>query len=275
MKRTVFCCILLMTFASVLFGQNREIIHTVCGPEHSFVLDSVHHGEGGFGVCRVYLDYDQDGNNDHVIFSNIVWSWGDIQIRINGVDETRWRLNPRPCTVGDTISCYADSLFIWPWYVLLRGWDYDYSSSHNVYTDTYYSVRKQTDDGFLYAWWRLSIVWKNDQDVTVTVHEMAYCSEPNYPFRVGQTSFDWEVTESQTPSGHSVWPNPVDDILSIRFSPDETPAIVELYDLQGRRVLTRTKALDRIPVEGLPSGTYLVRVTMDDGSIFSVKVVKK
>ena len=73
----------------------------------------------------------------------------------------------------------------------------------------------------------------------------------------------------------SVLPNPVDDILSIRFSPDVTPAIVELYDLQGRRVLTRTKALDRIPVEGLPSGTYLVRVTMDDGSIFSDKVVKK
>ena len=73
----------------------------------------------------------------------------------------------------------------------------------------------------------------------------------------------------------SVLPNPVDDILSIRFPSDVTPAIVELYDLQGRRVLTRTKALDRIPMEGLPSGTYLVRVTMNDGSSFSDKVVKK
>ena len=69
--------------------------------------------------------------------------------------------------------------------------------------------------------------------------------------------------------------NPVGDALTLVFSPDVTPALVELYDLQGRRVLTQTKALDRISMEGLPSGTYLVRVTMDDGSSFSDKVVKK
>ena len=83
------------------------------------------------------------------------------------------------------------------------------------------------------------------------------------------------IAESASQESVEIHPNPVGDILSIKFSPDVTPAIVELYDLQGRRILTQTKALDRIPVEGLPSGTYLVRVTMDDGSTFSEKVVKK
>ena len=74
---------------------------------------------------------------------------------------------------------------------------------------------------------------------------------------------------------YPICPNPMGDVFSIEFPSDATPAIVELYNLQGRRVLIQTKALDRIPVEGLPSGTYLVRVTMDDGNIFSDKVVKK
>jgi hypothetical protein len=83
------------------------------------------------------------------------------------------------------------------------------------------------------------------------------------------------VQEVGVAASVKVLPNPVDDILTIEFPSEVAPAIVELYDLQGRRILTQTKALDRIPMEGLPSGTYLVRVTTDDGSTFSDKVVKK
>ena len=67
----------------------------------------------------------------------------------------------------------------------------------------------------------------------------------------------------------------VGDMLGIEFSPDVTPVSVELYDLQGRKVLSQTGTFDRIPVAGLPAGTYLVRMLMDDGKVWSEKVVKR
>ena len=71
------------------------------------------------------------------------------------------------------------------------------------------------------------------------------------------------------------YPNPVDDQLHLEFSPDVTPDQVELYDLQGRLLFTQRKDLERINMEGLPSGTYSLRVVMHDGKAYSDKMVKQ
>lgn len=71
------------------------------------------------------------------------------------------------------------------------------------------------------------------------------------------------------------WPNPVQDILQLQYSPDVTPTQIELYDLQGRLVKTQRNSLENLNMEGLASGIYTMRVTLEGGKVFSDKVVKE
>jgi hypothetical protein len=259
-----------LAFATVSWGQTGRIIHTICGPEYSFTVNYDHPAEG-----LVNLDYDQDGETDHYIFSEHVYSWGDCQIRIQGADGTGWRLKASPCTVGDTIACYADSLYYWPWYVLLRGWQYNYNSgASNVYANTYYSVRKPSAKGYLYAWWRISITWRNDEDVTLTVHEMAYCTEPGYPLRVGQTSYDWNVEVLDITPALTVHPNPTEGVFTVS---GEDVREVEVYNALGQQILTQlvNGGTANIDLESQPAGVYFVNVTDQNGKRCVKKVVKR
>ena len=74
---------------------------------------------------------------------------------------------------------------------------------------------------------------------------------------------------------YTYYPNPVKEQLLMQFSPDVQPAQVELYDLQGRLVRTRSKAFESIDLSQLPAGTYTMRVTLEDGETYTDKVVKE
>ena len=74
---------------------------------------------------------------------------------------------------------------------------------------------------------------------------------------------------------YAFWPNPAKGILNLQYSPDVTPTRIELYDLQGRLVRRQTTTLESINMEGLAAGTYMMRVTLQGGKVFSDKVVKE
>ena len=74
---------------------------------------------------------------------------------------------------------------------------------------------------------------------------------------------------------YGFYPNPAKDRLRMEFSPDVQPARVELYDLQGRLVRSQRSAFESINMSQLPAGTYMMRVTMEDGTAYSDKVVKE
>ena len=74
---------------------------------------------------------------------------------------------------------------------------------------------------------------------------------------------------------YSIYPNPAKSQLNMRFSPDVQPAQVELYDLQGRLMRHQRNDFEHIDMSSLPAGTYLIRVTLKDGQVFSDKVVKE
>ena len=74
---------------------------------------------------------------------------------------------------------------------------------------------------------------------------------------------------------YTYYPNPVKEQLLMQFSPDVQPAQVEFYDLQGRLVRRQNKAFESIDMGQLPAGTYMMRVTMEDGKTYSDKVVKE
>ena len=71
------------------------------------------------------------------------------------------------------------------------------------------------------------------------------------------------------------YPNPAQDQLHLQYSPDVQPKQIELYDLQGRLVRSQGNAFETFDLGSLPTGTYTLRVTMEDGQVFSDKVVKE
>ncbi len=71
------------------------------------------------------------------------------------------------------------------------------------------------------------------------------------------------------------YPNPAQDQLHLQYSPDVTPARIELHDMQGRLVRTQIKSLESVDLQGLTAGQYLMKVTMEDGKVYSDKVVKE
>ena len=74
---------------------------------------------------------------------------------------------------------------------------------------------------------------------------------------------------------YAYWPNPAQDELHLHYSPDVTPTQIELYDLQGRLVRTQRNGLENLEMNGLPSGAYMMRVTLEDGKVFSDKVIRE
>ena len=71
------------------------------------------------------------------------------------------------------------------------------------------------------------------------------------------------------------YPNPIQDELHLQYSPDVQPKQIELYDLQGSLVRSQTKGLESINLQGLSAGQYLMKVTLEDGKVFTDKVVKE
>ena len=74
---------------------------------------------------------------------------------------------------------------------------------------------------------------------------------------------------------YAFYPNPAKEQLHMEFSPDVKLAQVELYDLQGRLVCSQNQGLESVDMQGLASGQYLMKVTLEDGKSFTDKVVKE
>ena len=88
---------------------------------------------------------------------------------------------------------------------------------------------------------------------------------------------DYYVIEEQgiTVRPYMFYPNPTQNELYLQYSPDIQPKQIELYDLQGRLVRSQSKGLENLNMAGLPAGTYTMRVMLEDGKVFSDKVVKE
>ncbi len=87
--------------------------------------------------------------------------------------------------------------------------------------------------------------------------------------------------ESLIPAGQRniiVQPNPTDNILHITATDGEI-ARVEMTDMFGRNVPVRTEnnatQQTTVNTSSLPSGVYILRVTLTDGTVRNVKVVKR
>ena len=82
-----------------------------------------------------------------------------------------------------------------------------------------------------------------------------------------------EMTDIERP--FTLYPNPVNDQLSLRFDDGTEPESVELYDLAGRLVGTKPNDLESIDMSTMSSGVYLLRITTKDGTRYHEKIIRE
>ena len=143
------------------------------------------------------------------------------------------------------------------------------------------ALRHSTPNGFCYGWISFSvtsghpIVPQDATLVTITIHDMAYCTIPNYPLMFGQKDFmDIEENEYATANA-SLFPNPVEDRLSLQLSGNASCKNVEIYGIDGRLLKSQNDDFENIDVSALPTGLYIAKINLNDGTVFTEKVVVK
>lgn len=73
-------------------------------------------------------------------------------------------------------------------------------------------------------------------------------------------------------AGVVLFPNPVQDVLNIQTT--ETISVVRIYNLAGQVIVQQQGNVNSVDVSVLPHGTYVVRITFDNGTVLSRVIVK-
>lgn len=72
---------------------------------------------------------------------------------------------------------------------------------------------------------------------------------------------------------YSFYPNPADDQINIRFSPDVSCEKVEIYGMDGKLYHQQNFNLNTVNISNLTNGIYMMKVTLDNGNTYTEKVV--
>ncbi len=186
------------------------------------------------------------------------------------------------CDEGDTLPIYHINHNHTGFFITYS--NHDVNSVDSCFT----SFRKDLgDNNYLYAWIRWSRKTRMDSVIpspniyrrfyrhVCVIHDYAYCTIPNYPLRIGQTSFDWGVEENK--NTFTIYPNPTTGKACIAL-PENNNAInkIEVCNTLGAIVLeTANMQGNTLDVSSLPAGVYIVRIVTDDGKQRFGKLVKK
>ena len=127
-------------------------------------------------------------------------------------------------------------------------------------------IRKLVEGGYCYGWMRITTEVDNapypNNESKCYIHDYAFCTDPNYPFRAGQTSFTWSTDENKVKYPASIYPNPAQNVLFVETRcatslPNQTYRIT---NLMGQTILSGNINADtqQINIESLPAGMYFI-----------------
>lgn len=96
----------------------------------------------------------------------------------------------------------------------------------------------------------------------------------NQVFAVGGFCSETLGTEApELASGLKYFPNPVKDVLHL--TAEKTIDSISLYNIEGREITGYAVNGEKIDMQALASGIYLVKVALENGSLETFKVVKE
>lgn len=81
------------------------------------------------------------------------------------------------------------------------------------------------------------------------------------------------VTEISIEDELKIFPNPTTDFVEIAYI--EKVRDVTLFDESGKQVMTENNPENKIPLAAFPAGIYLMKITFDDGTSGTRKIIKK
>ena len=279
MKKTILLTILLsFTTLTCVNAQQGEIIY-VDSPSPRLIGPSL-----GYSNAL----YDMDGNETNDIWVSIIsYPWYYVQAyTMDSWQYYQHSVSHLDCFVslGDTLNQIPDRYWLNP----PETKDDDISKGGRViYIDGWESVdsvliavRKPDREDYCYGWFRLSVIGDPDNlpennQLKVIIHDYAFCTDPNYPFRAGQTSFDWEeIKETESIDFASIHPNPTNGIVTIT---GENLRQAEVANMLGQQMLSVNGNGNELHIDltALPAGVYFVNVTDEEGRKCVHKVLKE
>ena len=242
---------------------------------------------------QVYNQFDENiafdgGNNEHIIpFDDnsylIAAQTSKLSPTVGGVGVAKYDINHNPICASPmfgTIHCFPrqtiieDNNTIYQLYDIGGGWSTHkwglvrFDGDLNMDWD----ITLPQNQVFAYLGSSL-ITLKNGNIVAASIcrKSMRYCAT------IVTLHDDYDNTPEMTNKDcpFIIYPNPVKDQLTLRFDDGSEPKSVELYDLAGRLVGTKPNGLESIDLSAMPSGMYMLRVTMKDGSRYHEKILKE
>jgi len=263
MKKLFILVVLLALISPQLMAQDGEIIHVVMNKKAKGALIN-------FDQDSCYIDsMDWDPCSEDLHISH-VYDW-----MYSGFEVTNWYYFGRSDwffnlykQVGDTISTGMN-------------WSADYGNDFTE-PDTleFHAALRHVivpEEGTsCYGWIHFKVTGDcNDYSKCwVYFYDYAYCTIPEYPLRVGQTDFTWDVEEVENQSDFTVSPNPSEGVFTVR---GVGLASVEVYNTLGQHVLTMQAngSAATIDLANQPAGLYFINVTDDEGKRCVKKVVRQ
>ena len=159
---------------------------------------------------------------------------------------------------------------------------HEYKTQGAIHENFHTALRKELPDGsYCYGWLSYRVDagdWVPDfgYDIgIITFYESYFCTIPNYPFHVGQTSLDWSTSEDTSDlSNIGIYPNPTTGSCSLT---SENISHVEAYNSLGQCIinLEASKGKTTIDLSSQPAGIYFVNVTDNNGKRCVKKVAKQ
>ncbi len=116
-----------------------------------------------------------------------------------------------------------------------------------------------------YLYLRLTVTSGAQHVSTIREVYVPSCYKSTNPKKLSETPAESEII---------LFPNPADNILNIQIQNIDETAIINLYDLQGKLIIststsTKTSSID---VENISKGMYILKVILDNGDINIQKV---
>ena len=252
--KTLLLLACLSLFQNLLFSQEKgKIIYTDFDNDIIRLVDS---------ICI-------DINHDNILDCKVVHKWSDADLDYQTID-TYYNWEIASIHVYDTLPImnhtnWTNSAFITMCW-MGESEEFNFIFRHNI-----------NDHGYCYGWMRFSTCYGFLNGVCsyrYSFHEMAYCTIPNYPLKFGQKDFVDIEENIYEMSDVNLFPNPVEDKLSLQLPLNTLCNEVKIYNIAGLLLKTQNNDFDNIDLSYLSQGVYIVKINLNDGYICTKKIVK-
>ena len=251
--KTLLLLAFVSLFPNMLFSQEKGmIIYTDFEPDSIYAF-------AGYGQIVFDINYDSTPDFRFVKEGNSGGDMDYIKVYVN------WKLGFCEDD-SDTVSLCTK------WYDYCQLWDYEYEGDH---IDCNLALRHWVPgEGLYYGWLKAKYQFDNEiKEYTITLYDMAYCTIPNYPLRFGQKDFV-DIEENEYAAANvKLFPNPVEDRLSLQLSGNASCESVEIYGIDGRLLKSQNDDFENIDVSSLSRGLYIAKINLSDGNVYTDKIV--